>query len=191
MPTPTNHAVMLSSVSFAGTTCLSQWSKYSARGVSVARIRTMPAANWKMRRATDLRIAGREHSSQICGMRADGELPVGAPVGIEVASQVLRNQTQRNPCRKSETVGYLSRPRSRQDSAVRQGIFFEELLRCAASNGELCTTQKHSPLTVRHRRWLPPRSRGAIQPRQMCRLRFCSAAFVILTCIRCAMSGAA
>ncbi|MHB1937816.1 MAG: hypothetical protein ACYCOR_14680 [Acidobacteriaceae bacterium] len=36
-----NQAVMLSSVSFAGTTLLSQWSKLSARGVSVTRIRTI------------------------------------------------------------------------------------------------------------------------------------------------------
>lgn len=70
MPIPTNQAVMLSSVSFAGTTFLSQWSKHSARGVSVTRIRTRPAASWKMRRATDLRIAGEKRRPQIRGMRA-------------------------------------------------------------------------------------------------------------------------
>jgi len=55
-PANANQAVTRSSVSFAGTTFLSQWSKHSASGVSAANVRTTAAASWKMRFDTNPRI---------------------------------------------------------------------------------------------------------------------------------------
>ena len=53
-----------------------------------------------------------------------------------------------------------------------------------------CTTRKLTPPPARHRRWPPPRSRGAIQPSTTCRSKSSSAASATPTSTRSATSGA-
>ena len=61
-PAQTANAVARSSVSFAGTTFLSQWSKHSTSGVSAASTSKMPARTWKTRFDISLRISGSRQS---------------------------------------------------------------------------------------------------------------------------------